>query len=279
MASKRKLSEVRHDQGQYPLPPKTFSQEAFRIGQLLDRGVPRAQARPLPMLLCPPQWIDWAEKPGDHGPDAEYDTSWTQEKIAQYKVEQEHGGWINFSAQALSADTWADYQVWHYNRQQRRQKDNWWSSSDNWWSSSDNPGSQWDHTTTADLWDPSTLEGIHPPEKTPANPLPPSLPHEALKPGATELGGETPKNDPSTRPANTIWIDGVEYHMTPHGMDSETHPLDHSQSVVWNGVQHVVFPPYEFPTNHGLTPASLPAHQLPPAFYTTPIKSMTEASM
>jgi hypothetical protein len=238
-----------HTCDQYPFKPEAVSEKAFRTGQLLDRGFPRAQARPLPTDSSPPHWIDWAHKPGDHGPDAEYDTSWTDEKIAQYKIEQEHGGWINFSEQALNADTWADYQVWHYNRL-RRQTDNWWPSSP------DTPGSAWHPAvTTANLWDPTNTM-----ETTPV-----AADH-----------ADNPSQDSGLHPADPTWIDGAEYHMTPHGMDSTTHPLDHSQSVVWNGMRHVVIPEYVFPTNQCSTPAALP---LVPADGATPAKATSESSM
>jgi hypothetical protein len=235
-----------HTGCQYPFKPKSASEKAFRTGQLLDRGFPRAQARPAPADSSQPHWIDWARKPGNHGTDAEYDTSWTDEKIAQYKIEQEHGGWINFSEQALNADIWADYQVWHYNRL-RRQSDNWWPAYPDTTDSAWHPA-----VATSNRWDPTTTDETTP---VPAD-------HSDTHSQPHGLHQEEP-----------TWIEGTEHRMTKHGMVSAARPLDHSQSVVWNGMQHVVTPEYVFPTNQLSTTDAQPAFPVDEA---TPAKNTSE---
>ena len=45
--------------------------------------------------------------------DAEYDVTWSAEKIFQHKFQKRVGGWVSWEDEPLSPEKWTEYVQWH----------------------------------------------------------------------------------------------------------------------------------------------------------------------
>ena len=98
------------------VPPREYLRRPGRFqAQLAEVRPGRARD-----VSADAKWVDWAEKPGFQGKDAEYDVSWSSDKIRQRKFQQAHGGWVNWEDEALSPEILEEWQQWHLHREKNR---------------------------------------------------------------------------------------------------------------------------------------------------------------